>query len=105
MLSVVIASYSVCYLGIKSRNVGRRKIPTSFALEMSCKQNGGKISQVFSKFRVHTLINSRVYIKGSKNWYTGKVIAYGSYFYFAPDAAENFLERELGKKRGVSWGQ
>ena len=43
----------------------------------------------------------RVYIKGNKNWYTGKVIAYGGYFYFAQDAAVNFLERELGMKRGV----
>ena len=45
---------------------------------------------------------TRVYIKGSKNWYTGKVIAYGGYFYFAPDAVTNFLEREIGMKRGVS---
>ena len=30
------------------------------------------------------------------------MIAYGGYFYFAPDAADNFLERELGMKRGVS---
>ena len=45
---------------------------------------------------------TRVYIKGSKNWYTGKVIAYKGYFYFALDAADNFLERELGMKRGVS---
>ena len=41
----------------------------------------------------------RVYIKGSKNWNTGKVIAYGGYFYFAPNAAANFLEREIGMKR------
>ena len=47
----------------------------------------------------------RVYIKGSKNWYTGKVIACGCYFYFAPDAAVNFLERELGMKRGVNGGK
>ena len=26
------------------------------------------------------------------------------YFYFAQDAADNFLERELGMKRGVSGG-
>ena len=47
----------------------------------------------------------RVYIKGGKNWYIWEVIAYGGYFYFAADAAVNFLERELGMKRGVSWGQ
>ena len=29
---------------------------------------------------------------------------FGSYFYFTPDAADNFLERELGMKRGVSGG-
>ena len=49
-------------------------------------------------------IEIRVYIRGNKNWYAWKVIAYGGYFYFAPDAAENFLERELGMKRGVSGG-
>ena len=47
---------------------------------------------------------SRVYIKDCKNWYTGKVIAYGGYFYFVPDAADNFQERELGMKREVSGG-
>ena len=43
-------------------------------------------------------------MKGNKNWYTGKVIAYGGYFYFTPNAADNFLERELGMKRGVIGG-
>ena len=33
------------------------------------------------------------------------MIVYGGYFYFAPYAALNFLERELGLKRGVSLGQ
>ena len=46
----------------------------------------------------------RVYIKGSKNWYTGKMIAYRGYFYFVPYAAGNFLEREIGMKRGVIGG-
>ena len=32
------------------------------------------------------------------------MIAYGGYFYFAPNAAANFLEREIGMKRGVSGG-
>ena len=50
-------------------------------------------------------IADRVYIKGSKNWYTGKVINYGGYSYFAPDAAVNFLEREIGMKRGVIGGK
>ena len=48
------------------------------------------------------LHNARAYINGSKNWYTGKVIAYGGYFYFVPNAADNFLERKLGIKRGVN---
>ena len=47
----------------------------------------------------------RVYMKGSKDWCTGKVIAYGSYYCFATVAADNFLERELVMKRGVSGGQ
>ena len=32
------------------------------------------------------------------------MIAYGGYFYFTPNAAANFLEMELGMKRGVSGG-
>ena len=32
------------------------------------------------------------------------MIAYGGYFYFAQDAAVNFLEREIGMKRGAIWG-
>ena len=32
------------------------------------------------------------------------MIAYRGYFYYAPDAADNFLEREIGMKRGVSGG-
>ena len=53
---------------------------------------------------LNILTLTRVYIKGSKDWYTGKVIAYGGYFYFASNAAANFLEREIGIKRGVSGG-
>ena len=47
----------------------------------------------------------RVYIKDSKNCCTRKMIAYGSYYYFAPVAAANFLERELDMKRGLSGGK
>ena len=40
-------------------------------------------------------MNPRVYIGDSMNWYTAKMIAYDGYLYFAIDAADNFLEREL----------
>ena len=44
----------------------------------------------------HLLDSGYIYIKGGKYSDTGKVIPYGGYFYFAPDAADNFLEWELG---------
>ena len=43
-----------------------------------------------------------IYIEGNKNRFTGKVIAYGGYFYFALDAAGNFLARKIGMKIGVN---
>ena len=42
-----------------------------------------------------------LYMKGSKNWYTEKVIAYGGAFILRRNYAVNFLKRELGTKRVV----
>ena len=41
--------------------------------------------------------------KGSKIWYTEKS-ALTELLLFCANAPDNFLERELGMKRGVSWG-
>ena len=59
----------------------------------------------FTQVSIMVVSSCQGTFKDSKNWYTGKVIAYRGYFYFAPNAAFNFLERELGMKGGVSGGQ
>ena len=43
-----------------------------------------------------------IYVKRSKKFVYWESERIWRYFYFAQDAADNFLERELGMKRGIS---
>ena len=56
----------------------------------------------FTQVSIMVVSSCQGTFKDSKNWYTGKVIAYRGYFYFAPNAVTNFPKMEIGMKRGVN---
>ena len=79
-----------CLQGVAERHLGG----IDDAAEL--KHQWLSLGKIIPTFPFKDIVKCRVCIKGNKNCYTGKVIAYGGYFYFAPYAAVNFLERELG---------